>query len=84
MYLIIECLIMGLAAVIACIISYNIINNDIGNSSKTRSCLSSKIIVSFCCGFIIHLIIKKSHLTDMYCKKICYNNECYMVCPINH
>jgi len=40
------------------------------------------IIMSFIFGALIHYIIKQSHLTELYCRKVCYDNKCFMVCEI--
>jgi hypothetical protein len=92
----IECLIIGLISALCCMISYKIIYGSTISKSKTKSKTKSKniffflkyqnlrnnIIFCFLLGAIIHYIIKKNDLTNMYCKKVCYDNQCFMVCPI--
>jgi len=81
--IIIECLIIGLISAICCIISYNVINPDEKKTNyfknpKTRN----NIIMCFFMGMIVHYIIKESGITNFYCKKVCYGDKCFMVCPI--
>jgi hypothetical protein len=84
MRLIIECLIVGLITSICYILSYNLIynlNNSTSSNFKYKS-IKNKIIICFFCGAIMHYIIKINNLTDIYCRKLCYDNQCFMVCTI--
>lgn len=90
MHIELECLIIGLISSLCCIISYKIIYGTTKskyseknmfhylNYSKLRNC----IILCFIMGAMLHYFIRKINLMDMYCKKVCYDNECYMICPI--
>lgn len=80
MHILVECSIIGIISAISSMISYKIIYNN--TKEKERPPIFNKIILSFIIGFVIHYIVKKSDLTNIYCKKICYNDECFMVCPI--
>lgn len=72
-----ECLIIGLISAICCIISYNIIYRD---DKKKLKYNKSNIILCFIIGFLIHYIIRKNKLTELYCKKVCYGDKCFMSC----
>lgn len=80
MHILIECSIIGVISAISSMISYKIIYNN----TKKHPHIFNKIILGFIIGFVIHYIVKKSDLTNMYCKKICYDDKCFMVCPIDH
>lgn len=80
MHILVECSIIGIISAISGMISYKIIYNN----TKERPPIFNKILLSFVIGFMIHYIIKKSNLTNMYCKKVCYDDKCFMVCPIDH
>ena len=43
----------------------------------------NNIMMCFILGALIHYIVKQSHLTELYCKKVCYDEKCFMVCNIN-
>jgi magnesium-transporting ATPase (P-type) len=43
----------------------------------------NNILMSFVFGALVHYIIKQSHLTELYCKKVCYDDKCFIVCNIN-
>jgi hypothetical protein len=84
---IIEYLIIGLVSSICCILSHSVIYSnhkknysyvDYLKYSKTRN----NIIMCFFVGVLIHYIIKTSDITSMYCKKVCYDDKCFIVCPI--
>lgn len=93
MYIYIECLIMGIITCIACMISCKLIyyDNKLMNDFSFKNLLINKkykkvriiMITSFFIGALVHYLIRKMNLTDMYCKKVCYGNKCYMVCPIH-
>ena len=72
-----ECLIIGLISAICCIISYNIIYRD---DKKKLTYNKANIILCFIVGFLIHFIIRKNKLTELYCKKVCYGDKCFMSC----
>jgi len=95
--IIIECLIIGVISAICCLISHKIIyiqydNDDYSNYnlldineymifiklSESRN----NIIACFFLGALVHYIIKQGHLTEMYCRKVCYDDKCFMVCDI--
>jgi len=84
----IECILMGLIAVVCCIIY----NNTIYNKPYTKDTILfyvkekqyiCNIIASFMIGFLIHYLYKKNNISEMYCKKVCYGDECFMVCQLN-
>ncbi len=87
MNIIIECLIIGFISAICCIISYKIIYKTHNLNSKNNLLLTqpemrNNIIICFIIGSILHYIIKSNNLTDMYCKKVCYDDQCFLVCKI--
>jgi hypothetical protein len=96
MRLYIECIMVGIVSAICCVISYQIIYYNKLNSNRQTKLINIKlyrkfikdqtirnnIIGSFCIGALIHYLISKSNLTNMYCKKVCYDDKCFMVCPI--
>lgn len=43
----------------------------------------NNLIMAFLFGALIHYIVEQSKLTDMYCKKVCYDDKCFMVCELN-
>ena len=73
-----ECILMGIVSVICYIISYKIIYNKKLNIRNKE--VKNNIMLCFVMGILIHYIIKKTNLTDLYCKKICYDGECFMIC----
>ena len=75
-----ECLIIGLICVICCHYLYQILA-DKNNKTKKKSYKQS-LILCFVFGCLLHYMIKDNNIEDLYCKKICYNNECFMVCPL--
>jgi hypothetical protein len=92
MKLIIECLIIGTISAICYTLSYKITNinndDDIYNLKSYIRYLNNinirnNIILCFIMGALIHYIIKKSNLTSLYCKKVCYDDVCLIVCPYN-
>jgi len=85
----IECLLIGLISALCCMVSYKIVygsikskKSDKNNFYLNNQNLRNNIIFSFLIGAFVHYIVKKSNLTDMYCKKVCYDDQCFMVCPI--
>jgi hypothetical protein len=84
-----ECFIIGIVSVICCILSHNIIHSKKNNfkSKYFKKCLNDKnfqhnIILCFLLGALVHFLIKQSNLTNMYCRKICYDDKCWLVCDI--
>ena len=78
-----ECIFIGIISVLCCIISMKIIqikNKKNNSSSKVRNYM----ILSFLGGFFIHYIVKKVDLPNIYCKKVCYDDKCFYVCPVNY
>ncbi len=74
-----ECLIIGLICMGCCHYLYRIINNkDIKKNYYKQS-----LILSFLFGYLLHYLIKENNIEGLYCHKVCYNDECFMVCPIN-
>lgn len=72
--------------------SYNKDENDINNYHltdindyvmfiKMRESRNN-IIMCFILGALVHYIVKQSHLTELYCRKVCYDDKCFMVCNI--
>jgi hypothetical protein len=82
--IIIECILIGILSALSCIISYNIIYKTHNKDKKKKYIIPNKNIIMMCfiLGATIHYLIKKNNITDLYCKKICYGDECFMVCPI--
>ena len=86
----IECLIIGSLSALCCMISYKIVYSSTKSKySNTNlfqlmkcSKIRNNIIMCFIFGSLIHYIVKISNLSNMYCKKVCYDNQCFMVCPI--
>ncbi len=86
----IECLLIGLISAICCMISYKIVYGSIKSKYSNKNNyfylnyphLRNNVIFSFFIGALVHYIVKKSNLTDSYCKKVCYDDQCFMVCPI--
>jgi hypothetical protein len=88
---IIECLIVGIISVIFCILSYKIIYaKDCKTLSKSLFNINEKkypnlkknMVICFFLGATTHFIIKQSNLTKTYCKKVCYDDKCWLVCDI--
>lgn len=79
--IIIECILIGILSALCCLISYNIIYKT-NNKKKYIIPKINIIIMCFILGASIHYLIKKNNITDLYCKKVCYGDECFMVCPI--
>ena len=75
-----ECLLIGLISTICCHLSYHLINDK--NKKINKSLYTNNIILCFIIGALLHYLIKKNNICDMYCRKVCYNDECFMVCPI--
>jgi len=89
MHIELECMIVGLISALCCIISYKIIYSShlVNEKQSLLSLLNTttvinNIFVCFILGALIHYFIKKSNITEMYCKKVCYDDKCFMVCPI--
>jgi hypothetical protein len=98
MSIILECLIAGIMSAICCIISYKIIYKTHNKTSSTKVFgnlqnannnlsieqpeIRNNIIMCFVIGSFIHYIIKSNNITDMYCKKVCYDDKCFLVCKI--
>lgn len=84
MHIIIECLIVGLISSICYILSYNLIYNlnDSTSSNYKYKSIKNKIIICFILCTIMHYIIKINNISDIYCKKLCYDDKCFMVCSI--
>jgi hypothetical protein len=83
----IECSIIGLISALCCMISYKIVYGSTKSKYSKKnifhySKLRNNIIMCFLMGASIHYIIRKNNLTNMYCKKVCYDDQCFMVCPI--
>jgi magnesium-transporting ATPase (P-type) len=88
--IIVECLIIGLISSICCLISYKIIYYKSYNLYNYDDFLiflkiresRNNIIICFIVGALVHYCVKQSHLTELYCKKVCYDDNCFMVCKI--
>lgn len=87
-----ECILMGLFSASICVISYITLFNDNENGNKKYKTVYDlfndnemryNMVIYFIFGYIIHYLIKKNNLTDMYCTKVCYDDKCFMVCPVN-
>ena len=83
----IECILMGLLAIV-CSIIYNNIDSDKQSSKNKKSSKNNQyyfnIIISFIIGFLIHYLYTKNNINEMYCKKVCYGDECFMVCSLKN
>ena len=90
-----ECLIIGLMCMICCHYLYTIINNKNNKDNKdnkdnkgdknnkvNKNYYRQSLILCFLFRYLLHYIIKDNNIDNLYCKKVCYNNECFMVCPI--
>ena len=85
-----ECLIIGLISALCCMISYKIVYGSANSKYSDKDIffyirhpkLRRNIFLCFILGAFIHYIVKISNLTNMYCKKVCYDDQCFMVCPI--
>ena len=75
---------MGLLAVV-CYIIYNYITKDKKSNDKESKNKQYyfDIYMSFIIGFLIHYLYTKNSINEMYCKKVCYGDECFMVCQLN-
>jgi hypothetical protein len=76
-----ECLIIGLICMICCHYLFVILNNK---NSKKKNYYRQCLILCFLFGCLLHYIIKENNIDDLYCRKVCYNDECFMVCPIKN
>jgi hypothetical protein len=72
-----ECLVIGLI----CMVLYHFVIKLIKKDKKKLN-YRQNLILSFIFGYILHYMIKSYRLDDIYCKKVCYNDECFMICPI--
>jgi len=79
----IECILIGLITVVCYIICYNITLDNKSIKDKKNKQYYFNIIMSFIIGYFIHYLYKKNNINEMYCKKICYGDECFMVCQLN-
>jgi hypothetical protein len=70
-----ECFLVGFI----CMIIYNYMYIRINKKNKRNRYCS---LLCFLFGFLLHYLIKNNNLTDLYCKKVCYNDECFMVCKV--
>jgi hypothetical protein len=86
-----ECVFVGLIAALCCVVSYKIIHSsNLIKNKKRKSLLAflntstvrNNILMCFVLGALIHYVIRESNITDMYCKKVCYDDQCFMVCPV--
>jgi hypothetical protein len=84
-----ECILMGLFSASICVISYVTLFNenkkyktvyDLFNDDEMRY----NMVIYFIFGYLVHYLIKKNRLTDMYCTKVCYDDQCFMVCKVNN
>jgi hypothetical protein len=71
-----ECLLIGIITAILYHYTIRLIKKNNKKINKFN------IVMSFIFGFILHYFIKVYRLNDLYCKKVCYNDECFMICPI--
>lgn len=72
-----ECLLIGIITAI-------LYHYTIRFIKKRNKYFNNKLnlVISFIFGFTLHYLIKIYRLNDLYCKKVCYNEECFMICPI--
>lgn len=86
--IIFQCFIIGIISVICCILSHSIIySKQYFKLKYLKKCFNDKnlqynIILCFFLGALVHFLVKQSNLTNMYCKKICYDDKCWLVCDI--
>jgi uncharacterized membrane protein YjjP (DUF1212 family) len=71
-----ECLLVG---IISAILYYYMTRL---NNKKYKNKFNFNLVISFVFGFMLHYIIRVYRLNDLYCKKVCYNDECFMICRI--
>ena len=76
-----ECLIIGLICMFCCHYLYQILNKK--NKNK-KNYYRQSLILCFIFGYLLHYMIKENNIENLYCKKVCYGDECFMVCPYNH
>jgi len=74
---ILECFIIGTITMIFINIIYksNIID-------KKKKYYKMNLIIGFIFSFILHYMIESNKITELYCKKVCYNDECFLVCKV--
>ncbi len=84
-----ECIFIGVIAVILYYIFYKITIED--NSIKTEekhiedyNRFKKHIIFAFIGGMIVHYLVLYYNLNGLYCKKICYDDQCFMVCKLDN
>ena len=75
MHQLIECSIIGIIATIIYVVSLKLID-------KQKPINKMWMIISFICGATLHYIINKTRMTDIYCHKICYGDNCLYVCHV--
>ncbi len=71
-----ECLLVGLISAILYYYVGRLVKRGKKNINKFN------LVISFIFGFMLHYLIIVYRLNDLYCKKVCYNEECFMVCRI--
>lgn len=94
MNVLLECIIIGSLSVVLCLIIYKMISNkqreietsyfNIDDYIAYLQILEvrNKVILCFFIGALLHYIVKIYELDKMYCEKVCYGNECKIVCKI--
>jgi prolipoprotein diacylglyceryltransferase len=84
MHIYLEYGIIAIVTAIASYIAYKVIYNDDKQkeTKQDHTKILVIIIISSIIGVIGHLIIKKTNIDEMYCRKVCYGNKCMLVCKI--
>ena len=77
MHLYLQSFIIGLISALAChFIQIKLLHIK----KKHNTAYKMNILISFICGALIHHIVIKSNLESLYCRKICYDDKCIIVC----
>lgn len=94
MNVLLECIIIGLLSVVLCLIIYKIINNKQRRIKTSYFNLNdyiaylqieevrNKVLLCFFIGALLHYIVKVYELDKIYCEKVCYGDDCKIVCKI--
>jgi len=79
-----ECLIIGLISIICCHFLYHYIYTKQKNKKTNNKYYKHYLLLSFLFGYLLHYIMKNNNIEDIYCKKVCYGDECFLICPVNN
>lgn len=42
--------------------------------------MQTNMVIVFAMSIVIYHVIKKNDVPNMYCRKLCYDDKCFMVC----